>query len=108
MARRFVALADLVIPNNESLSNEIVFSKDIVYAGLAIQSPASLDGTCTFEVSLDGGSTFVPLRSGAANITIPSSTCIVIDFFAWDAIRISSGGTETPAKTFKVKAMRDY
>jgi hypothetical protein len=110
MARRFLDLEDLVIPNAQTGSNEVVFNKDQVLCGLAVQAPAALDGTCTFHVSLDGGATFVPLRSGAANITIPSSTCVVIDMWAWDAIKIVSdaGGGEIPAKTFKCKGIRDY
>lgn len=110
MARKAFPQVDLTIPNGQNVSNAADIDDFGVARGFALQSPAALDGTCTVEVSLNGGTDFVPLQSGGVDVTIGSSKCGVIDFMAWDKLRIASdaGGGETPAKIFILRAVREY
>ncbi len=110
MARKAFPQVDLVIPSGQTDSNEVDIDQFGVARGFAIQAPANLSGTCSVECSLDGGTTFGQLQSGAVDITAPQGKVTVIDFMAWDKLKIKSdaGGGEGGTRTFKFRAVREY
>lgn len=110
MARKSYPQADLVIPISTQPSNAVDIDAFGVARGFAIQAPATLSGTVTVEVSLDEGSSFAALQSGGVDITVGGGKCVVIDFMAWDQLRLNSdaGGGEGAERIFKFRAVREY
>ncbi len=101
-----VKLADLVIPNGTAVSNEISLLKTR-FRGLAIFSPGDLTNTITVEVSPDG-TNFMTLRSGAADVAIAIDECVIIDFVAYQEIRLKSSSNEGSERTFQVRAVEEF
>ena len=101
-----VKLADLVIGNGNTESNEVSLLKTR-YRGLAIFSPGTLTGTITVEVSPDG-TNFMTLRSGGSDVAIAIDECVVIDFVAYQEIRLKSGSAEGDERTFQVRAVEEF
>lgn len=110
MARKTVPQEDLVIPISTQPSNAVDIDKFSMCRGFSIQSPAAVSGTITIEGSMDGGSNFAAIQSGGVDITIAAGKIIVIDFMAWDKLRVISnnGGGEAAERTFKFRGLREY
>lgn len=76
----------------------------------ALQTPAALTSTaCTFEVTTDGGTTWVPLRAvggaSAYSVTVAAGRFIPLDDAAMSvakSIRLVMGSSEAADRTIKV------
>lgn len=107
--RKAFSAGSLVIANGAAVSGTALDGSDFKGArGLAIQAPVTLTGTCTVEVSLDGGVSYGTLQSGGADVELPAGGVVVIDAMVWDRLRIASSANEGGERTFIVKAVREY
>lgn len=68
---------------------------------IGIQAPATLTGTITIQVSTDD-STFVPLQSAGADVTIAVSQGVVLTDLPFEYLRVQSSGAEAAQRDFVV------
>src|SRR3990167_5957200 len=95
-----VRCPDFVIPIDTTPSNSLGPDQIRDAVALTIQSPATLTGTITVQVSFDN-TTFVPLTvEGTTALTIAASTGLLIEAVAFKYIRVNSGSNEAAARTY--------
>lgn len=66
------------------------------------QAPAILLEAVTVEVSLNGGTTFAPLHSSGAAITLPVGAVTPVMVGGGDKLRLTAGGNVAADRTFFV------
>ena len=108
MSRHVYDLPDLVIASSGTDSSAVAADPHYQRArAIIIQAPATLTGTITVQVSLDGGTTYADLQSGGADVTIAAASVAVIDFQGWTHLRVKSGSAEGAERTFIAKAVEE-
>ena len=69
---------------------------------VSVWAPAAVTGTITLQVSFDGGTTYADLTSGGSDVTLAAANMVTITDPGFNALRVSSGSTETDTRTWTV------
>lgn len=123
MSRHDVPLADLVVPNGQTVSNALLAyeaptAPNMSTGGggfrdadaITIEAPAVLAEVATVQVAeKEVGGTFDNLQRNGADVTIAAGKAITIGDISFKAIQISLGVAAAATRTFKVtKGVRTY
>ena len=108
MSRHTYDCGTIAILINETDSSAVAANPHYQNAtGLLIGSPTALTGTVKFQVSHDGGSTYLDLQSSGADVTIGAAESVQLTFQGWTHLRVVSGSAEAATRTFTVRAVED-
>ena len=96
-------LPDLVIANGATdTTTPITAYLDDAHA-VTVVAPSALTGTVSIKGSLDGGTTWVDIGSGGADVTIGAGNAVTISPFVFNGLKVTSGSAEGAARTFVVR-----
>lgn len=95
-------LPNLVIAQNATATTTPITAQLSDAEAVMIFAPSALTGTVTVQVSSDGGSTYVDLGSGGSDVTIGAGNAVTISPVGFNALRVTSGSSETAERTFTV------
>ncbi len=109
--RTDVTLTSLTVASSGTQSNALDRDELIRQGcrGVTIQAPATLAEVATIQISLDGGTVYADLQSPpGTDITVAAGKAIVIDFVAYDKLRIELDGSAGAERAFLIRGCRDY
>ena len=101
MSIHYANLGSLTISSGGTASSALTAYLSDAKA-ITLTAPASVTGTITVQISVDGGTTYVDLTSGGSDVTIAAGNSVTITDPAFNALRVNSGSTETDTRTFTV------
>jgi hypothetical protein len=100
-------IGTLTIPNGTKPSNVIAAYGNFALAKeLLIAAPATLTGTVTVRVSLDGGTTYVDYGEVAGtDLTVGAGNTVRVQNLGFTHLKVESGSNEGADRAFVVRAV---